>query len=53
MKVFLIFLLVVAIAIFTGTWIFGGLAWLFEAGANIFVTLEKVFDLFGWNAGLL
>lgn len=53
MKVFIIFLVIIAVAVFTGTWIFGGLAWLFDAVANVFVFLEKIFNIFGWNAGIL
>ncbi len=53
MKWILIGLLILTIAIFTGTWIFGGLAWIFNIAAKFFEILQKAFNLFGWNDGLL
>lgn len=53
MKTVLIILLVVAIAIFTGTWLFDILSWLFDLGAASFEFLGDVFNLFGWNNGIL
>ena len=53
MKWFLIILSIIVIAIFTGTWIFGGAAWLLNFLAGIFEFLEKVFNFFGWNNGLI
>ena len=53
MKTILIILIILAIAIFTGTWIFDGLSWIFNAIANGFEFLSKAFNLFGWNGGLL
>ena len=53
MKWFLIILGIIAIAVFTGTWIFGGMAWVCNALAYVFQFLEKVFNLFGWNNGII
>lgn len=53
MKALLITLLVLAIAIFTGTWIFDALDWLFNALSNICEFLSKIFNFFGWNGGIL
>lgn len=53
MKGILITLIVVAIAIFTGTWLFDILSWLFNIGAKGFEFLSDVFNLFGWNNGIL
>ena len=53
MKGFLIVLVIIAVALFTGTWIFGGLEWIFNGlsiGCNF---LERIFNLFGWNKGIL
>ena len=53
MKTFLIVLIILSVAIFTGTWIFDGLAWLFNALASGLEFLSKAFNLFGWNGGIL
>lgn len=53
MKTFLIVLIILSVAIFTGTWIFDGLAWVFNALANGLEFLSKAFNLFGWNGGIL
>lgn len=53
MKGILIVLLIITIAVFTGTWLFEILSWLFELGANGFEFLSDVFNLFGWNNGIL
>ena len=53
MKTILIILLVVAVAVFTGTWLFDILAWMFDAGASVFRFFADVFNLFGWNNGIL
>lgn len=53
MKATLIMLAIILVAVFTGTWIFGGLSWLFNAIANVFSFLAKIFDLFGWSSGML
>ena len=53
MKTILIVLLIFTIAVFTGTWIFGGLSWLFDMLSAGCQFLEKTFNLFGWNKGLL
>ncbi len=53
MKWIIICLVIVAVAIFTGTWIFNGAAWILNACANGFKFLSKIFNLFGWNDGLL
>lgn len=53
MKTTLIILAIVVVALFTGTWIFGGLESLFNGIAGIFGFLKKIFNLFGWNSGVL
>ena len=53
MKAILIILAVVVVALFTGTWIFGGLEWIFNALAKSCNFLEEIFNLFGWNSGIL
>ena len=53
MKWFLIILCIIVIAVFTGTWIFGGAAWICNLFASGFKFLENVFNFFGWNAGIL
>ena len=53
MKTLLIALFIAGIAVFTGTWLFEILSWLFELGANGFEFLSDVFNLFGWNNGIL
>lgn len=53
MKGILIILAIILVAVFTGTWIFGGLAWFFEAISNIFSFLSETFNLFGWGSGII
>lgn len=53
MKGVLIMLAIILVAVFTGTWIFGGLAWLFDAISNIFSFLAELFNLFGWSSGII
>lgn len=53
MKGLLIALIIVAVAIFTGTWIFDGLGWLFTAIGKIFDFLADIFNMFGWNSGII
>lgn len=52
MKGILIILAVIIIALFTGTWIFGGLEWLFNLFGNVFGFLSKIFNVFGWSSGV-
>ena len=52
MKSILIILAIVVVALFTGTWIFGGLEWLFNGLATGCNFLEQIFNLFGWNKGI-
>ena len=61
MTKFLIFaFIIVVIFVFTGTWIFGGLAWLCDIcgwGLTIcgkfFARLEKWLNIFGFNEGIM
>lgn len=53
MKTILIILIVVAIAVFTGTWLFDILGWLADFAGEGFYFLSDVFNLFGWNNGIL
>lgn len=53
MKAFLITLIIIAIAVFTGTWIFDACSWVFDILSNAFKFLAKIFNLFGWNGGVL
>ena len=53
MKGLIIVLLIFVVAVFTGTWIFGGLEWIFNGLGSICSFLSDIFDLFGWNAGIL
>ena len=53
MKGILIMLAIILVAVFTGTWIFGGLAWVFDVIANIFSFLAELFNLFGWSSGII
>lgn len=53
LKIFLIVLFIIAVAVFTGTWIFGSLGWLFTVIGKFWYLLEKVFNLFGWNGGIV
>jgi len=46
-------LLIFAIAVFTGTWIFNGFAFVFEMIAKGFRLLSKAFDFFGWSGGIV
>ena len=53
MKTFLIILCVIAVAIFTGSWIFDIFAWAFGALQWICSFMAKVFNIFGWNNGII
>ena len=53
LKVILIILVVVAIAVFTGTWLFDIFAWVLNLGASGFRLLGDIFNIFGWNNGIL
>lgn len=53
MKLFLIVLIIAVIAIFTGSWIFGGISWFFDLLSNGFKFMEESFNFFGWNNGIL
>lgn len=44
---------IIALAVFTGSWIFEIIAWLLEAGAKMLKFLSEVFNFFGWNNGIL
>ena len=52
MKAFLLVLIIITVALFTGTWIFGGLEWVFEFLARGCSFLGQMFNLFGWNTGI-
>ena len=49
----LIILVIIAVAIFTGTWIFDALGWLFSAIGKGFDFMADIFNLFGWNSGII
>ena len=53
MKTFLIILAIIVIAVFTGSWIFDGVAWLLSALGKCFSFLGDIFNFFGWNNGIL
>lgn len=53
MKGFLIFLIIVSVAIFTGTWIFSAFEWVFELLASGNRFMSNIFNIFGWNSGIL
>ena len=53
LKAILIILIVVAIAVFTGTWLFDILGWLANFAGEGFYFLSDIFNLFGWNNGIL
>lgn len=44
---------VIALAVFTGSWILDILAWILETGAKGLRFLSEVFNFFGWNNGIL
>lgn len=52
-KILLITLIVILVAIFTGTWIFGLFGDIFGFFENMFKFFEKIFNFFGWNKGML
>lgn len=52
-KIFLITLIVVIVAVFTGTWVFGLLGDLTNIVLNFWRFMEKTFNFFGWNKGML
>lgn len=49
----LIIVAIIALAVFTGSWIFDIIAWLFEISAKGLRFLSEVFNFFGWNNGIL
>lgn len=49
----LIILVIIAVAIFTGTWIFDALGWLFSAIGKGFDFMADIFNLLGWNTGII
>ena len=53
MKPILIILVIVVVALFTGTWIFGSLEWVFNNLGSVCNFLKRIFNLFGWNKGIL
>lgn len=52
MKGILIFLAIVAIAIFTGSWALDLVAYVFEFIAKVFRFLSEILNIFGWNQGI-
>ena len=52
-KIFLIILIVLVVAVFTGTWVFGLFGDIFHIFGNFFDFMGKTFDFFGWNNGLV
>ena len=52
MKAILIFLGIVAVAIFTGTWIFDAAAWVSDWVGYGLRFLGRFFNFFGWNTGI-
>lgn len=44
---------IVAVAVFTGSWIFDIIATCFTYIAKAFRFLSEIFDFFGWNNGIL
>lgn len=53
MKWLLIVLVIVALAVCTGTWIFDGLGWIFGCIGKGFEFLSETFNFFGWNSGIV
>lgn len=51
--VILIAVMIIAIAVFTGSWIFDILATLFNFIVKAFQWLSEMFNFFGWNNGIL
>lgn len=51
--ILLIVLAIVAIAVFSGSWIFDFIATVFNLIAKGFQWLSKIFNWFGWNKGML
>lgn len=52
-KIFLIILITLVVAVFTGTWVFGLFGDIFHIIGKFFDFMEKTFDFFGWNKGML
>ena len=53
MKKFLIIsLIVLVIALLTGTWILLGSAWCCYKLGDYLTVLSKIFNFFGWNKGI-
>ena len=53
MKKLILLVIIALIFFFTGTWIFGGMSWLFHKIGDIFTFLEETLNFFGFNKGLL
>ncbi|MBR2970046.1 MAG: hypothetical protein IKC49_03225 [Clostridia bacterium] len=53
MKQIIILALIILVAIFTGSWIFDALAWLFNMLSQGMGWLSGVFNFFGWNNGVI
>lgn len=53
MKKLILLVIIALIFIFTGTWIFGGLGWLFHKIGDIFIWCEETLNFFGFNKGIL
>lgn len=52
-KIFLIILIALVVAVFTGTWVFGLFGDVFHLIGKFFDFMEKTFNFFGWNKGML
>jgi hypothetical protein len=52
-KIFLIILITLVVAVFTGTWVFGLCGDIFHCIGKFFDFMGKTFDFFGWNKGML
>ena len=53
MKKLILLVIIALIFFFTGTWIFGGLSWLFHKIGDAFTWCEEMLNLFGFNKGML
>lgn len=53
LKFLIIALIIVVIALFTGTWLFDAIAWVFNGIGWCFSQLSGIFNFFGWNAGII
>lgn len=52
MKTLLIFIIIIAVAVLTGSWIFDILDGIFGFLSSSCGFLSKVFNFFGWNNGI-